>query len=407
MGLTRRGLLTATAAVPAGLLASQPAVAEVFEVPPATDVVTPFRLRVPESALVDLRRRLAATRWPERETVGDGTQGVQLQRVRDLAQHWLHRYDWRRVEARLNGFGQYRTLLDGLGIHFLHVRSRHANAMPLLLTHGWPGSVIEFLDVLGPLTDPTAFGGRADDAFHVVVPSLPGFGFSDKPTAPGWNTARIARAWAQLMVRLGYEHYLAQGGDWGSFITTELAAVTPPQLKGIHVNYYASFAPPVIGEPTPEEQVALAQFQKFSTDGFGYYAEQSTRPQQVGYGLTDSPTGQAAWIYEKFTEWTDPTGVLSPDRVLDNIMLYWLPATAASSARLYWENTAATPELAVPVGFSAFPREIVTMPKVWAERVYQQNLIYFNKTARGGHFAAFEEPAIFTDEMRKFARLLR
>ncbi|GAA5164314.1 epoxide hydrolase [Pseudonocardia eucalypti] len=382
--------------------------------PEATDAVTPFALRVPEGVLDDLRRRLAATRWPERETVPDSAQGPQLDRVRRLVAHWSTEYDWRKAEARLNGAGQFRTRLDGLGIHFLHARSRHENAFPLLLTHGWPGSVVEFLGLVGPLTDPTAFGGSAGDAFHLVVPSLPGFGFSDKPAAAGWNSERIARAWAELMNRLGYPRYLAQGGDWGADVTARLAKLKPANLTAIHLNFFGMFSPPVAGEPNPEERVALASLRRFGTDGFGYFAEQGTRPQQVGYGLTDSPAGQAAWIYEKFTEWTDsnrdPEALLGYDHLLDNIMLHWLPATAASSARIYWENFKAgdvTGPFGVPVGFSAFPKEILPMPRVWAERVFRDKLVYFNQVDRGGHFAALEQPALFAEELRKFARLFR
>jgi epoxide hydrolase len=383
-----------------------------FEMPEATDEVTPFQLHVPDSALSDLRRRLAETRWPERETVTDETQGARLEHMRALLDHWLHRYDWRRVEARLNGFGQYRTRLDGLGIHFLHVRSRHENAMPLLLTHGWPGSCVEFLDVIGPLTDPTAFGGRAEDAFDVVVPSLPGFGFSDRPSSTGWAPDRIARAWALLMSRLGYESYLAQGGDWGAAVTTALGHLKVPQLKGIHLNFhFLSPDLPVSDEPTLEEQDALARVNDFFTDGPGYFTIQSTRPQTIGYGLTDSPVGQAAWIYEKFTDWCDGAAeeVIGFDKMLDDIMLYWLPATGAFSARLYWENTRSpgSADIGVPVGFSAFPGELVQLPRCWAERVYGADLAYFNKPARGGHFAAFEQPELFTEEVRAFARLLR
>jgi pimeloyl-ACP methyl ester carboxylesterase len=401
------------AVAPLGVLAAPASAGSEIGLPPATDDVSPFRLRVPEGALSDLRRRLAATRWPERETVPDGSQGAQLERVRRLARYWQTRYDWRRVEARLNGFGQFRTRLDGLGIHFLHVRSRHPNALPLVLTHGWPGSVVEFLNVIRPMTDPTAFGGTPDDAFHVVVPSLPGFGFSDKPTAPGWNIQRIARAWVELMRRLGYERYIAQGGDWGAAVTNELGSLKPVGLAGIHLNFFFAAEPPVVGEPTPEEKEAIAKLKKFQTDGVGYFTEQATRPQQVGYGLTDSPVGQAAWIYEKFVEWTDsdndPESVLGYDQMLDDIMLYWLPATAASSARIYWEfgRGGTLGAVGVPVGFTTFPGELVPAPRVWVERVFMSNLIYFNRVARGGHFAAFEQPAIFTEELRRFARLLR
>jgi pimeloyl-ACP methyl ester carboxylesterase len=421
-GQTRRRVLQAAAtagavAVPLGWaeVNSSPAYAEPgMTLPAATADVTPFRLSVSDTALGDLRRRLVATRFPERETVADGSQGAPLQRVRGLVEHWRTGYDWRRVEARLNGFGQFRTKIDGLGIHFLHVRSRHTNAMPVLLTHGWPGSVVEFLEVIGPLTNPTLFGGSAADAFHVVVPSLPGFGFSDKPTATGWNVPRIANAWGQLMARLGYRRWLAQGGDFGGPVTHELAKIGPAGLVGVHLNFFPVFQPPVSDPPTPEEQAALDKLRRFFDDGAGFVYEQSTRPQTVGYALTDSPAGQAAWIFEKFLEWTDtggnPEQALGVDRILDDIMLYWLPGTAASSARIYWEDarTAATPDdFAVPVGFTVFPGEIVPTPRIWAERVYQSQLIYFNTAPRGGHFAAFEQPDIFTDELRGFTRLLR
>lgn len=426
-GLTRRSVLgtaatVGAAAAPFGVAmgtaspaSAEPALVESgIELPAATTEVAPFRLSVPDSSLRDLQRRLAATRLPERETVQDGSQGVQLDRMRGLLDWWRTKYDWRRLEARLNGFGQFRTQIDGLGIHFLHVRSRHSNAIPVVLTHGWPGSVVEFLDVIKPLTDPTAFGGSAADAFHVIVPSMPGFGFSDKPTTTGWNVERIAKAWAQLMTRLGYRRWLAQGGDFGGSVTHELAKLGPAGLAGIHLNFFPVFQPPVGDPPTPEEQEAVAKLQRFFNDGAGFVYQQSTRPQTVGYGLTDSPAGQAAWILEKFVEWTDsggrPEQVLGMDRMLDDIMLYWLPATAASTARIYWEDARAAAtgdEFAVPVGFTVFPREIVPTPRVWAERVYKSQLIYFNKVDRGGHFAAFEQPEIFTEELRRFARLLR
>jgi pimeloyl-ACP methyl ester carboxylesterase len=421
-GKTRRNVLRTAAtagavAVPMGWaqMESSPAYAESgMTLPAATADVAPFRLSVPDAALRDLRRRLDATRFPEPETVADGSQGAPLQRVRGLVEHWRTRYDWRRVEARLNGFGQFRTQIDGLGIHFLHVRSRHAGAMPVVLTHGWPGSVVEFLDVIGPLTNPTAFGGSAADAFHVVVPSLPGFGFSDRPAATGWNVPRIANAWGLLMARLGYRRWLAQGGDFGGSVTHEMAKLGPAGLAGVHLNFFPVFQPPASDPPTPEEQAALDKLRRFFDDGAGFVFQQSTRPQTVGYALTDSPAGQAAWIFEKFLEWTDsggnPEQLLGLDRILDDIMLYWLPGTAASSARIYWEDarTAATPnDFAVPVGFTVFPGEIVPTPRVWAERVYQSQLIYFNTVARGGHFAAFEQPGIFTEELRAFARLLR
>jgi pimeloyl-ACP methyl ester carboxylesterase len=421
-GLTRRGALRAAVTVgavagPFGLAGTTtaPAFAEPgVTLPAATTDVTPFRLSVSDTTLRDLQRRLAAARLPEREPVPDGSQGVPLERVRGVVEHWRTRYDWRQVEARLNGFGQFRTQIDGMGIHFLHVRSRHANAVPVVLTHGWPGSVVEFLDVIGPLTDPTAFGGSAVDAFHVVVPSLPGFGFSDRPATAGWNIQRIAGAWAELMSRLGYRRWLAQGGDLGGSVTHELAKLGPAGLAGIHLNFFPVFQPPISDPPTPEEQEALDKLQRFFNDGAGFIYEQSTRPQTVGYALTDSPVGQAAWIYEKFMEWTDSDGnperVLGVDRMLDDIMLYWLPGTAASSARIYWEDARATgtaDDFKVPVGFTVFPREIIPTPGIWAERVYKSKLIYFNTVPRGGHFAAFEQPEILAEELRRFARLVR
>jgi pimeloyl-ACP methyl ester carboxylesterase len=423
-GLTRRRILgtaatVGAAAAPLGVAtgagaASPASVESGLQLPAATMDITPFRLSISDSTLRDLQRRLAATRLPERETVPDGSQGVQLDRMRGLVDWWRTRYDWRRLETRLNAFGQFRTRIDGLGVHFLHVRSRHTSAIPVVLTHGWPGSVVEFLDVIRPLTDPTAFGGSADDAFHVVVPSLPGFGFSDKPTTTGWNVQRIANAWAQLMTRLGYRRWLAQGGDFGGSVTHELAKLGPAGLAGIHLNFFPVFQPPVTDPPTPEEQEALGKLQRFFNDGAGFVYQQSTRPQTVGYGLTDSPVGQAAWILEKFVEWSDSDGqpeqVLGADRMLDDIMLYWLSGTAASSARIYWEDARAAAtgdEFAVPVGFTVFPGEIVPTPRIWAERVYQSQLVYFNKVDRGGHFAAFEQPEIFTDEVRRFARLFR
>src|SRR5262245_36340388 len=305
--------------------------------------ITPFTYRAAQSALEDLRRRLLNARWPERETADNWEQGVPLAKLRALVGYWGTGYDWRRFEAKLNSFAQYRTLIDGLNIHFLHIRSRHANALPILITHGWPGSVIEFLKIIDPLTNPTAHGGRAEEAFHVVAPSLPGFAFSDKPTERGWNAARIAKAWTELMRRLGYNRYVAQGGDWGSVVTSTIAQQKAPGLAGIHLNM-----PIVSPDPIPTAGLSAAQhsavdaFQLFQTDGFGYFLEQTTRPQTIGYALEDSPSGQAAWIYEKFHDWTDNTGdpesVLTCDEMLDNITLYWLTNTAASSARIDFEH---------------------------------------------------------------------
>jgi len=401
-------------AVPAAAAATSTADSR-LTLPPATEEITRLQVHVPDAALVDLRSRLAHARYPECELVDDWSQGAPLTRVRQLADHWQHGYDWRRLERELNGLGQFRTKIDGLGVHFLHIRSRHAGATPLLLTHGWPGSIVEFLGAVGPLTDPTAHGGAEADAFHLVIPSIPGFGFSDRPAETGWNSVRIAQAWAQLMERLGYGEYLAQGGDWGGGITTQLGKLRPGGLRGIHLNFPEYlFAPPLEGEPTPEEQAALAQINAFFTYGAGYHREQSTRPQTIGYALSDSPVGQAAWIYEKFGEWTDsghnPEALLGLDAILDDISLYWLTGTAASSARLYWEGfSAQAPPLTtldLPVGVSVFPKEIVRTPRVWAERAYS-NLVYFNdRIPSGGHFAAFEQPQLFAEELRAFARKL-
>ncbi|MCE7003091.1 epoxide hydrolase 1 [Kibdelosporangium philippinense] len=386
---------------------------EELGVPAGTDEVTRFDLHVPDEVLDDLSRRLATTRWPERETVTDSTQGAQLDQMQALVDYWLHSYDWRRLENKLNTFGQYRTRIDGLDIHLLHVRSRHQDAMPLLLTHGWPGSVVEFVDAIGPLTDPTAFGGRAEDAFHVVIPSLPGFGFSGRPVETGWTFDRIARAWTQLMSRLGYRQYIAQGGDWGSAVTLALGAQAAPALKGIHLNFFDLAGDmPVTDVSTVDEDVAQASIKHYFSDEFGYALLQSTRPQTVGYGLADSPVGQAAWIYEKLAAWCDGDAhdILGLDKILDAIMLYWLPGTGASSGRIYWEYYHSAMDStvpAVPVGYSAFPGELMQLPQAWAERTYGDNLIYFNKPNKGGHFAAFEQPALFTDEVRAFAGLLR
>jgi epoxide hydrolase len=376
--------------------------------------ITPFTYHAPQSALDDLKQRLARARWPERETVADWSQGAPLAKLRALVDYWRTDYDWRRCEAMLNRFEQYRTEIDGLNIHFVHVRSPHENALPLVITHGWPGSVIEFFKIIGPLTNPTAHGGQAEDAFHIVAPSLPGFAFSDKPAQRGWTTARIGRAWAVLMRRLGYGHYVAQGGDWGSDVTTKMAQQRAAGLSGIHLNFPLVFPDPIPTEGlTPDEQRAADAWKRFQGDGFGYFLLQATRPQTIGYALADSPVGQAAWIYEKFYSWTDndgdPEDVLTPDEMLDSITLYWLTNTAASSARIYFENGGTGPNLGVvdiPVGVSNFPREILPAPRSWAERVYR-NLIYWNELDRGGHFAAFEQPALFVQELRNCFRSLR
>jgi pimeloyl-ACP methyl ester carboxylesterase len=308
--------------------------------PPATDAVAEFELSIPAGAIDDLKTRLAMTRWPDKETVGDWSQGVPLEKAKALADYWRLTYDMHRLEERLNAFPQFRTRIDGLGIHFLHLRSKHPNALPIIVTHGWPGSVVEFLKVIGPLTDPTAHGGTAEDAFHVVVPSLPGFGFSDKPAERGWGLPRIARAWAVLMRRLGYASYVAQGGDWGAGVTTWMAKQQVAGLKAVHLNLPILFPPPLVGEPTPEEKSALAKLVAYGDNGSAYARIQGTRPQTIGYGLSDSPVGQAAWIYEKLAQWSDPNDgprhELTHNEILDNIMLYWLSNTGASSARLYF-----------------------------------------------------------------------
>jgi epoxide hydrolase len=425
MPATRRQLLKATAVLGAAAAslgiettraAAEPALGPAsVTLLPTTGEITPFNLHVPEGALSDLRRRLRSTRWPERETVTDNTQGAQLERVKKLVAFWASNYDWRRVERRLNGFGQFRTRVDDLGIHFLHVRSRHKNALPLLITHGWPSSVLEFADVIGPLTDPTAYGGQASDAFHVVAPSVPGFGFSDKPTSTGWGIQRIASAWTVLMNRLGYTRYVVQGGDIGAALGSHLASTAPAGLMGVHLTFRVELTPPVVTDPTPEEQQALRSLQQYKTDGYGYFLEQSTRPQTVGYGLHDSPTGQAAWLYEKYGAWTDsggnPERVLGYTKMLDDITLYWLSGTAASSARIYWEAThggfGLTGPYRVPVGYTAFPGDIFPISRRWAEATYGDKLVYFNRASRGGHFAALEQPAIFINEVRTWARLLR
>jgi pimeloyl-ACP methyl ester carboxylesterase len=374
-----------------------------------------FRIEVPESELDDLRDRLARTRWPEAATVGGWTQGVPLDYARELCDYWARKYDWRRCEAQLNALPQFRTGLDGGGddtvdVHLIHARSRHPSAMPLLLTHGWPGSIVEFLGVIEALTDPP----DPDDAFHVVIPSLPGFGFSGKPGVAGWGVERIATAWAQLMDRLGYDRYAAQGGDWGSMITSALGTGAPENLIGIHLTMPMAATPAEqdAAPLTKPEQKGLAASKAFQKDGSGYSSEQSTRPQTLGYGLADSPSGQCMWITEKFWDWTDcaghPENVITRDRLLDNVMLYWLPGTAASSARLYWESykRPRLDEVPVPTGVTLFPHEIMRLPRSWVERRFT-DLRYWNEPEVGGHFAAMEQPEIFVDEMRTFFRKLR
>ncbi len=376
--------------------------------------IIPFRVEVEERQLADLRERLGRTRWPEPEPVEDWSQGIPLGYLQDLCEHWRERYDWRHTEAALNELEQFTTELDGLPIHFLHVRSPHEGALPLVMTHGWPGSIIEFSKVIGPLTDPPAHGGEPEDAFHLVCPSLPGYGFSGKPAAPGWNVERIASAWAQLMARLGYSRYGAQGGDWGSAVTMALAGVDAGHLAGIHVNM--ALADPAklaeLGELTEQERAALASVGHYLQWDSGYSTEQSTRPQTVGYGLVDSPAGLCGWIVEKFWSWTDcdghPENVLTRDHLLDNVMLYWLPAAGASSARLYWESfrTRDFKAIDVPSGISVFPKEIFRLSRRWAETRFT-DLRHFGEPPRGGHFAAMEQPQLFVEEVRAFFRTVR
>jgi pimeloyl-ACP methyl ester carboxylesterase len=388
--------------------------------------IRPFRVDMSDEAIADLRGRIAATRWPARELVKDRSQGVQLATIQELARYWTADYDWRACEARLNALPQFTTTIDGESIHFIHVRSPHADALPLIITHGWPGSVIELLEVVGPLTDPTAHGGAAEDAFDLVLPSLPGYGFSGDPATGGWDPVRIARAWAELMHRLGYPRYVAQGGDQGAAVTDAMGRQAPDGLLGIHLNFLREALGNVSGMPaaSPEERAALAAIKTFSTTGSAYFQEQATRPQTIGYALLDSPVALAAWMLDHDTDsyykisraFVDgqPAGNLTRDHVLDNITLYWLTGTGASAARLYWEGGQAAaaaagqprPEMKLPAGVTAFPGEIFPAPRSWAEKVYP-HLIYFHEAARGGHFAAWEEPQLFTEEVRASFRPLR
>jgi pimeloyl-ACP methyl ester carboxylesterase len=419
-----RGLAAAAAAggvaslLPASAEASTTARIDVskiaFERPAVRAGVKPFKVAVPQAALDDLKLRLSMARWPDPETVTDWSQGLPLQRLQSLVDYWQHGYNWRAAEATLNALPQFTTLIDGLDIHFLHVRSKHANALPLLLTHGWPGSIFEFLKVIGPLVDPTAHGGKAEDAFHLVIPSLPGFGFSGKPQATGWGLPRIARAWSLLMGRLGYSKWVAQGGDWGAGVTTWLAKQHAAGLAAVHLNLPILFPPPLDGAPDAQEQAAVAQLVTFDGAKSGYAKLQGTRPQTIGYALADSPVAQAAWIYEKLGTWSDsgndPESVLSRDDMLDNIMLYWLTDSGASSARLYAESFTtdfSIQKLDLPVAVSIFPGELFRPPRKWGERVYSR-LYYWNEALpRGGHFAAFEQPALFSAELRRAFATIR
>jgi pimeloyl-ACP methyl ester carboxylesterase len=386
------------------------------------DSVRPFRVQVPQEALIDLRQRIAATRWPDQETVADRSQGVQLTVMKELVRYWGSGYDWRKAEAKLNALPQFVTTIDGVDIHFIHVRSKNSNALPLIITHGWPGSVFELIKVIGPLTDPTAYGGRAEEAFDVVIPSMPGYGFSGKPKVTGWGPDRIARAWAVLMERLGYKRYVAQGGDWGAPITSAMARQAPAGLLGIHVNLPATIPPDVgmalsAGGPAPaglseKERAAFDALVTFNTKNRAYSVMMATRPQMIGYALTDSPAGLAAFMYDYNAG--EPERLLTKDEFLDDVTLYWLTNSATSSARLYWENSNSllsaaaqkTAEISLPVAITVFPGEIYRAPETWARRAYR-NLIYFHEADKGGHFAAWEEPQLFAEEIRAAFRPLR
>jgi pimeloyl-ACP methyl ester carboxylesterase len=393
--------------------------------------IRPFRSNVPDDALVELRQRVKATRWPDRETVPDQSQGVQLAKMQEIVRYWGSGYDWRKVEAKLNALPQFTTNIDGVDIHFIHVRSRHKNALPVIITHGWPGSVIELLKVIAPLTDPTAHGGSAAEAFDVVIPSIPGYGFSGKPTGTGWDPDHIARAWAELMKRLGYSRYVAQGGDWGAPISNAMARQAPAGLFGVHVNLPATIPPEVdaalaSGGPPPaglseKERAVFESLVMYRKKGnAAYFVMMTARPQTVGYGMTDSPAGLAAWIlvHPGFALWTygdDPTKSPTKDDVLDDITLYWLTNSGTSSARLYWENAGRavlsataqkTAEVSLPVAITVFPEDAYRAPETWARRAYR-NLIYFHEVDRGGHFAAWEQPALFASELRAAFRSRR
>jgi pimeloyl-ACP methyl ester carboxylesterase len=388
--------------------------------------VRPFHVDVPEEDLDDLRRRIGATRWPNRELVGDRSQGVQLAAMQELARYWTTDYDLRRCEARLNALPQFKTEIDGVDIHFIHVKSAHENALPLIMTHGWPGSVIELLETVGPLTDPTAHGGRAEDAFDLVLPSVAGYGLSGEPSEIGWDPGRVALAWAELMRRLGYTRYVAQGGDVGSAVTDAMARQAPQGLVGIHINLL--LAALALGDQLPakseQERAGLDAIATFTASGFGYFLEQATRPQTIGYALLDSPVALAGWMLDHDTDSYvkiarafvegQPTGNLTRDHIVDNITLYWLTGTGASAARSYWETQRAQalaagqapPEVSIPVGFTTFPGEIWRAPRSWVEKVYP-NVTYFNEVDKGGHFAAWEEPQLFSEELRAAFKPLR
>jgi pimeloyl-ACP methyl ester carboxylesterase len=386
--------------------------------------VRPFRIDVPQEALDDLRRRIASTRWPSNELVDDRSQGVQLATMQELARYWTTDYDWRATEAKLNALPQFTTEIDGVDTHFIHVRSKHEDALPLIMTHGWPGSVVELLETVGPLTDPTAHGGRAEDAFHVVLPSVPGYGFSAEPTELGWYAGRVAQAWPELMRRLGYTRYVAQGGDVGAAITDAMGRRAAQGLIGIHTNLFVPALGGTMPTDTEQERAAVEQISVFRATGFGYFLEQATRPQTIGYALLDSPVALGAWMLDHDTDsylkisdafiHKQPSGNLTRDHVLDNITLYWLTGTGASAARSYWESGQAQvkaagqapPPMTLAFGFTTFPGEIWRTPRSWVEKAYP-NVVYFNEAGRGGHFAAWEEPQLFSEELRAAFRSLR
>jgi len=416
---SRRSFVAATAL--AGAMAAVPGISRAAT---AGGSVRPFRIAISGSDIAAMKRRIAETRWADPQPVIDDGQGVRRQTLQPLMSYWAGAYDWRKVEARLNALPMFMTEIDEQDIHFIHVRSRHENALPMILTHGWPGSILEFLNAIAPLTDPTAHGGSADDAFHLVIPSIPGFGFSPKPTVPGWGSDRIGRAWSALMLRLGYDRYVSQGGDCGSVISQRMALQKVPGLLGIHLNMPAVVPADIAhtlaaGDPPPlglsgKERAAFDQLEAFYRDTAAYAAMMNTRPQTIGYSLVDSPVGMAAWMYEKISQWTysdgQPERVLGRDAILDDMSLYWLTGTGASAARIYWEdhsnNFNARGVIDLPVAVSVFPGEIFRAPRSWAERCYA-NLFYFNEASDGGHFAAWEQPALFAREVRAAFRSLR
>jgi len=414
----RRLSLAVSAAFAIALLAGQGIPASAGDT-----ALRPFQVHVPDAALTDLRRRIAETRWPDKETVTDRSQGIQLGKLQELIRYWGGDYDWRKVEARLNALPMFMTEIDGVDIHFIHVKSRHANALPLIVTHGWPGSIIEQLGIIEPLTNPTAYGGRAEDAFDLVIPSMPGYGFSGKPTEMGWNPDRIGRAWAELMKRLGYTRYVAQGGDWGAPVSSAMARQMPPGLLGIHINLPATVPSDIAailagGGPAPaglseKESAAFKAIDTFYKKYRAYGAIMGTRPQVIGYALTDSPAGLAAWMYDYNNG--EPERLLTKDQMLDDVTLYWVTNSAASSARIYWETAGQsvilsaaqkTTEISLPVAITVFPDEVYRAPETWARRAYR-NLSYFNEVNKGGHFAAWEEPELFSAELRAAFKSLR